>query len=200
MSQALPQTSVATGRLLQRALTSTGLWALVATLVVGGIGWSWIDAHGGLGEARATFGIGAAFVTVPLQAVIAVTPFPDEVIGFGNSIVYGFVMGAALNWIGWMLGAFIEYAIAYRSARDLNLRVARNLSEGPRWLRRFPPELPAFLILTRFLPLGGGHIANTTAGVCGVSLWRFAWTGAIGMIPGSLAISGLANGLLSWTL
>ena len=200
MSQVLFQTTVATARLLQRALRSPGLWALVATLAVGGIGWSWIDAHGGLGEARATFGIGAAFVTVPLQAVIAVTPFPDEVIGFGNSIVYGFVLGAALNWVGWMMGAFIEYAIAYRSARDLNLRVTRNVSKGPRWLRTLRPDLPAFLILTRFLPMGGGHIANTTAGVCGVSLWRFAWTGAIGMVPGSLVISGLANGLLGWTL
>ena len=36
MSQALLQTSVATARLLQRALTSPGLWALVATLAVGG--------------------------------------------------------------------------------------------------------------------------------------------------------------------
>jgi uncharacterized membrane protein YdjX (TVP38/TMEM64 family) len=200
MAQALSETPVAPASLLQRALTSPGLWALVATLAVGGVAWAWIDGHGGLAEARATFGIGAAFVTVPLQAIIAVTPFPDEVIGFGNSIAYGFVTGGVLNWIGWMLGAFIEYAIAYRSARDLNLRVARFVSEGPRWLRALPPEHPAFLILTRLLPLGGGHIVNTTAGVCGVSLWRFAWTGAIGMIPGSLAISGLANGLLSWTL
>ena len=200
MSQALLQTSVATGRFLQKALKSTGLWAFVATLAVGWFGWSWIEAHGGLGEVRATLGIGAAFITVPLQAILAVTPFPDEVIGFGNSMVYGFLIGAGLNWVGWMMGAFIEYTIAYRTARDLNLRVVRNVSERPKWLRRFPPDLPAFLILARLLPMGGGHIANATAGVCGVSLWRFAWTGAIGMIPGSLVISGLANGLLNWTL
>ena len=46
------------------------------------------------------------------------------------------------------------------------------------------------------LPIGGGHIVNSSSGVFGVPLRRFAWTGAIGMVPGSLAIAALANGLI----
>ena len=43
----------------------------------------------------------------------------------------------------------------------------------------------------RLLPIGGGHIVNSSSGAFGVPLLRFAWTSAIGTVPGSLAIAGL---------
>ena len=184
--------------LWRRLVVSRGLQMLVLVLALGGGAWAWIDSQGGVEAARLHFGLGAAVLTVPLQAVIAVTPFPDEVIGFGNSVMYGFATGAMLNWLGWMMGSFIEYGIAARSARDLDFQADRLRSRFPRLHRHFPPEHPAFLIVARLVPIGGGHIVNTSAGLYHVPLWRFAWTGAIGMIPGSLAIAGLANGLVTW--
>ena len=185
-------------RLWQRVLASRGLQGLVVLLVFSWLAWSWAGQYGSLESVRAQFGLRAAALTVVVQAVIAVSPFPDEVIGFANCVIYGFAVGALLNWLAWMLGSFIEYGIAARSARDLDLSPERIAQRLPRRLRRFPPDHVAFLILARLLPIGGGHLVNTAAGVCRVPLGRFAWTGAIGMLPGSLTISALANGFSSW--
>jgi len=184
--------------LWRKLALSRGFQMLALVVALGGIAWVWVDSQGGLEAARAHFGLWAAAFTVPLQAVVAVTPFPDEVIGLGNSVIYGFVTGAILNWIGWMMGSFIEYGIAARSARDFDIRSERIAARFPRLHRRFPPEHPAFLILARLLPIGGGHLVNATSGLFRVPLWRFAWTGAIGMIPGSIAIAAFANGIASW--
>ena len=42
-----------------------------------------------------------------LQASVTVTPFPDEVVGFANSMIYGFGLGFVLNWTAWMIGSLI---------------------------------------------------------------------------------------------
>jgi uncharacterized membrane protein YdjX (TVP38/TMEM64 family) len=180
----------------RRLLGSRGLQMLLLTFVVAWVAWRWAETVGGPEAIRERFGLWAAAVTVPLQAVLAVSPFPDEVIGFGNAAIYGFSIGFVLNWTGWMLGAFLEYSIAHRSARDLGFRYEHAAAKLPRPLRRLAPAHPAYLILVRLLPIGGGHIVNSSSGVFGVPLGRFAWTSAIGTIPGSLAIAALASGFL----
>ena len=180
--------------LSRRLLASRGLQMIVVALLVGGLAWLWIGSQGGPEVLRARFGPWAAALLVALQASISVTPFPDETIGFANAMIYGFVPGALLNWLGWMLGSYIEYAIARRAARDLNFDPERVSQRLPRLVPRLPPGHPAYLILARLLPLGG-HVVNSSAGAFAVPLWRFTWTGALGMIPGSLLIAALATGL-----
>jgi len=182
--------------LWRRVVASRGLQMLLLTFLVAWLAWRWAEAVGGAEAIRDRFGLWAAAVTVPLQAVLAVSPFPDEVIGFGNAAIYGFSIGFVLNWTGWMLGAFLEYAIAHRSARDLGFQYEHAASKLPRPLRRLAPAHPAYLILVRLLPIGGGHIVNSSSGAFGVPLLRFAWTSAIGTVPGSLAIAALASGLV----
>jgi uncharacterized membrane protein YdjX (TVP38/TMEM64 family) len=184
--------------LWRRIVASRGLQLAFMVIALGGIGWSWAESYGSLDAIRQELGLQAAALAVVIQAVIAVSPFPDEVIGFGNSVIYGFTLGAILNWCAWMLGSFLEYGLAWRSARDLEIEPARLQSRLGRLNRRFAPDHPMFLILVRLVPIGGGHIVNTSAGVLGVPLWRFAWTGAIGMIPGSIVIAGAANKLVGF--
>jgi len=183
--------------LWRRIVLARGVQMVVLALLTGGLAWAWTTSLGGVEVVRERFGVFAAIPLVLLQASITVTPFPDELIGFANSMIYGFAVGALLNWSAWMLGAYIEYAVARRSAYDFDFHPERISEKLPTLMRRFPPEHPAYLILARQIPIGG-HIVNSWAGAFKVSLWRFTWTAAIGLLPGSIAIAAAATGLVGW--
>jgi uncharacterized membrane protein YdjX (TVP38/TMEM64 family) len=183
--------------LWRRVVTSRGIQMIALILIVGGVGWSWATSQGGVELLRTRFGVWAAIPLMLLQASVTVTPFPDELIGFANSAIYGFGLGFTLNWVAWMLGALIEYAVARRSAYDFEFDPEQFSARMPSILRRYSAEHPLYLILARQVPFGG-HIVNSWAGAFRVPLWRFLWTGALGMIPGSIAIAAAANGLISW--
>jgi len=143
---------------------------------------------------RDELGIWAALFIIPVQAVVAVSPFPSEVIALVTSAFYGFWGGALLAWSAWFVAAFLQYALVRRTAQDFDFEHARK--RFPRRLRELPVSHPGFLILGRWLPYGA-HVVNTAAGAYGVSLARHAWCAAVSIAPPALIISGLANGLLT---
>ncbi len=148
---------------------------------------------GGAEVFRERFGPAAVLVIVPVQAVVAVSPFPSEILALGTSALYGFWGGALLAWCAWFLAAFLQYFVVQRTARDFDFdRVRRRL---PRWLRELPVSHPAFLILGRWFPYGA-HIVNSAAGAYGVALTRHAWCAGVSIVPPALLISAVANGLL----
>ena len=136
-------------------------------------------------------GPGAA-VLVVAQALIAVSPFPSQIVAVPLAVMYGFWRGVALIWTGWMLAAALQYWLSRRTADDIDLNSW--LERTPRWIRRFPAGHPLFLILARQLPIGP-HIVNITAGALHVPLWRHLWCAAIAVIPEAVIISGVSVGI-----
>ncbi len=179
--------------LWRRIVTSRGVQLIAATVLLGGLLVMWIDAMGGVEGVRDRFGWYTAVILVPVQALVAVSPIPSEVVALPSSAIHGFTLGAILNWIAWMLAAMLQYALARRTAQDFDFDGA--LDRLPGWLRRYPVDHPAFLIGVRQLPWGA-HVTNSAAGAFRVSLWRHIWCAAIGIVPGALLISALGNELL----
>jgi uncharacterized membrane protein YdjX (TVP38/TMEM64 family) len=179
--------------LWRRLARSRGLRLLLAVALAGWLLLEGIEAMGGSAGIRERFGSAAAFVLVPVQVVVSVSPLPGELVAAVSVAIYGPWTGAALAWLGWLLAAFVEYALVRRAARDL--AGAEDLERLPRWLRRLPADHPAFLIVARWLPFGG-HLVNATAGARGVPLGRFAWTSACSLVPVSLLFAGVTAGLL----
>jgi len=177
----------------RRLVRSRGLRLLVAVAIAGWLLVEGIDALGGPAGIRARLGPGAAFVLVPAQVLVSVSPVPGELVAAVSIAIYGPWTGAALCWLGWLLAAFLEYALVQRAARDLV--GPEDLERLPRWLSRLPAHHPAFLIVARWLPFGG-HLVNATAGARGVPLGRFAWTSALALVPVSLLFAGATTGLL----
>jgi uncharacterized membrane protein YdjX (TVP38/TMEM64 family) len=161
-----------------------GAWLLVSVL----------EGLGGPESIRDAYGLSRTWLFVPVHAVVAVSPFPGEVVAVVSSAVHGFWLGSVLNWIGWMLAAFLEYSLVRWTVREVDVD-ERAL---PNWIRRFPSGHPVFLIVGRLLPYGG-HLINGAAGAGGVSLGRFTWTAAIGTVPGAVGIAAFANGLVAAT-
>jgi uncharacterized membrane protein YdjX (TVP38/TMEM64 family) len=176
-----------------RVLRGRGVRGL---LLVALLGWAFLHALSWLGGPQAVreqYGMGAAAFLVPVQAVVAVSPAPGEIVALGVVAIYGFRLGALLIWAGWLLAALLEYALFRRIAADAGSQALA--ARTPRWLRRFPASHPAFLGLTRLLPFGN-HVVNAVAGSAGVPLWRFCWPSALALVPGSLLFAALASGVV----
>jgi uncharacterized membrane protein YdjX (TVP38/TMEM64 family) len=178
----------------RRALHSRGLLGIVSIITGGTALAAWMRSYGGAELMREHLGPLAALFIVPLQAVVAVSPFPSEVIALVTCTFYGFWGGALLAWSAWFVAAFLQYELVRRTAKDFDFEHARR--RFPRRLRELPVSHPAFLIVGRWLPYGA-HVVNSLAGAYEISLVRHGWCAAVSLIPPALIISGIANGLLA---
>ncbi len=179
---------------IRRVLKSRALY-LVAGLCLVAFGLTrWVESLGGPEGIWERFGLVAPAVSVPVHAIVAVTPFPSDVLSVGNGTIYGFWLGSALSWLGWYIGAFIEFQVGRRANRDFD--ISAWLSRAPAVLRRFPVGHPVFLIGSRLIPWAGGHISTLLPGAMGVPLRRFAWCAALAIVPPAMVMSGIGAGLL----
>ena len=92
-----------------------------------------------------------------------------------------------------MGAALIQYRLARRVGEQADLEA--KLDRLPAWLRRFPVGHPAFLIMGRWVPLGG-PLTNVAAGAFAVPLRRFAWCAALGYAPEAALNAAIGAGLL----
>ncbi len=179
---------------LRKVVRSQAVYLILGIVLVGLLLRRWVEALGGPAEVWERFGWIAPAITVPLHTVVAITPFPSDLMGVANGTVYGFWGGFMLSWLGWYLASFIQYGIGWRVRKDFDLE--RWLARAPARLRRFPVGHPVFLIGARFVPYAGGHLATLLPGAMGVALGRFAWCTAVALVPTSLLMAGIGAGLL----
>ena len=176
-----------------RLLFSPGLRVL---LLVGLMGWLLLEALQALGGpegVRTRWGLAAVAPLVLVHAIVAVSPFPSELIALVHGAIFGFALGWAMTWAGWLLGASLEYALFRRIASDVGEGGDERL---PKWLRRLPAQHPLFLIAGRLVPFGN-HAVNALAGSRRVPFGRFAWTSALAFLPFSAFVAGIASGLVN---
>jgi uncharacterized membrane protein YdjX (TVP38/TMEM64 family) len=176
----------------RRILASRGLQ------LAGGLGafaWilhRWLEWGGGPEALTARYGLLAAAILVPVQAVVTFVPLLGEMIAMTNAALYGFWLGSLLSWVAWMATSLLQYGVVRRTVSEFDLDAT--YERLPRWMRRFPAGHPVFLIGVR-IPFGG-PIVNTAAGVFGVPLWRHVWCAAVGIAPRAMFFAGLAVGAL----
>ncbi|MDJ0866137.1 MAG: VTT domain-containing protein [Myxococcota bacterium] len=180
---------------IQTWLRSPELRGLLLLLALAWLLIEALEQVGGPEAIRAEFGLTAAAILVPLHAVVAVTPFPSELIALGHGAIYGFALGSFFTWSGWMLAAVLEYALFRRLASDVG--ETPFVSRLPASLRRFPAHHPAFLIGGRLVPFGN-HVVNGVAGLRGVSFWRFLWATALALAPFSILVAAVGSGATAW--
>lgn len=195
MNQLPPGHARQRASLWRQLLASPAVMTLVGVLLIGALLTRWIASLGGPEAFREQFGNVAPLVTLPVHIVVTITPFPSDVICIANGTLYGFWVGAVLNWFGWFVASLVEFSLGRRARMDLNLE--SRLAQLPTWIRQFPVQHPVYLILSRQIPWLGGHVATLIPGSMGVHPSRFAWCSAIAIVPSSLLMAAIGAGLLS---
>jgi len=164
------------GSRIRSLLTSRLFLMLMAVFVAGYFANRFLTSLGGPEKVMEVYGIWAPIVTIAVFAILNLSYFPVDLMAVANGAIYGVPLGATLTWIARMIVAVVEYYVGKQGARDLDLDI--KLGKIP-WLNKFPVSHPLFLIGVRYVPYGGGHLANLVAGSRHVPWRRHLWTAAI---------------------
>lgn len=170
--------------------------AVIAVLLIVAAWLSQWLATNDLQSFRDSLGLSAALIVIPVHVVLALTPFPSDVVAIANGAMFGFFVGALLNWIGWWIAAVCQFELGRRARQDFDL--ANTSSKMPLWLRNLPFSHPIYLIGVRQIPWLGMHAASFVPGAAGVRFSRFLWCSTVGAIPGSILMSAIGAGLMHW--
>ncbi len=173
---------------------SRGILSIVCAVAMALAAVFWVRSVGGPEAVRERYGIFAPAISLVAHTAVATTPAGDLIPwAVANGTIYGFAQGALLSWLAWMGSSLLQFLIARRTAHDFALE--RHLDSLPKWVRRFPADQPAFLIVARWVPMGAS-VANVAAGALGVRMSRLLWCAAIGAAPPAIALSAFGAGTL----
>lgn len=122
---------------------------------------------------------------IALMIIHCFIPFPAELAALGAGALFGMVAGAALVWVGAMLGAALSFALALWLGRPF---VAAMLSPPAlaridAWTQR---QGATSLLAARLAPVIAFNLVNYAAGMTGVRWPVFLWTTAVGILPATL--------------
>ena len=135
------------------------------------------------------------YALAPLfMIVVAILPIPAEIPAMVNGMVFGAVAGTAVTWGGAVVGALISFELAKRYGRPMAIRLLR----GDRLEKVDAAALSASwpgLLAVRLIPTIAFTLVNWAAGLTAIPRWRFAWTTALGIIPGAIVFTATGSGL-----
>jgi len=186
-----PTNAASTARKRRLAILRLAVFAslIVAALVVA---WRWgyfqLDERQKLGElahrVHTMRWSEAAYVCIYAVAIAAV--LPAAVMTLLGGAVFGAWEGAALAWLGAMVGTCLAHMLARRVLRSA---ILRTLGEH-RILRRLRERADIMaLFRLRILPVAPFATLDYLAGAAGVALGRVLAATAIGVIPSVAAYS-----------
>jgi uncharacterized membrane protein YdjX (TVP38/TMEM64 family) len=133
-------------------------------------------------ESIRDLGIGGPMIVLGLCLIHAFLFYPAEIVDAAAGFVYGFGPGLALVMAGWMLNAWVAYAIGHSLAHPLLQRLM-----GPVRFRRAEATVArggvGLLLTIRLIPIVPFSLLSYAAGAARVPLWRYTWTTFVGYLP-----------------
>jgi uncharacterized membrane protein YdjX (TVP38/TMEM64 family) len=126
--------------------------------------------------------------------VVAILPIPAEIPAMLNGMVFGPVLGTVVTWSGAFVGALISFELARRLGRPVASRLL-----GARTVERLDgvaltASWPA-LLAVRLIPTIAFTLVNWAAGLTIIPRWTFAWTTALGILPGAVVFTVTGTGV-----
>lgn len=151
------------------------------------------DVHGLRAQLR---GLGAAGVAVVVGLILAhaVLLFPAELVNATAGLVYGFALALPLVLVAWAASGLLAYALGAVAGRPLALRLMGEprVAAAERLIERGGVTA---LLLARLIPFVPYSLVGYVAGAARVPVWRFVWTGVVGILPITAAATYLGHAL-----
>ncbi len=139
--------------------------------------------------------------SIGLMIFHSFVPFPAGFLAMANGMVFGPFIGVIVTWVGAMLGAFLAFGLSRILGRPFVERMLsrKNWQAIDSWTGK---NVTVLLLLSRFVPVVAFNLVNYAAGLTRATKWTFAWTTAIGILPGTMimVIMGDQIGDMDWTL
>ncbi|MBP1724125.1 MAG: hypothetical protein H6Q44_1830 [Deltaproteobacteria bacterium] len=129
-----------------------------------------------------SWGYWGVLASIGMMILHSFLPFPAEFVAIANGMIFGWVWGVVITWIGAMLGAFLAFLLARQYGQPLVRRVLskRKMQNLERWVARHGLGT---LFISRFIPIISFNLINYAAGLTKISWWTFSWTAGLGILP-----------------
>jgi uncharacterized membrane protein YdjX (TVP38/TMEM64 family) len=181
----------------QPASSSGLLWAVMTTLVgIAGLAVITLvvdplnDAvsaalrgdTSGVRESIKDLGIGGPLIVLGLCVIHSVLWYPAEIVDAAAGFVFGFWGGFALVMVGWLLNAWIAYAIGHSIGHPLLNRLLgqERFQRAEAMVARGGVML---LLSVRLIPIFPFSVISYACGAARVPFWRYTWTTMLGYTP-----------------
>jgi uncharacterized membrane protein YdjX (TVP38/TMEM64 family) len=139
------------------------------------------------------FGIPGVLLGILIQTAVNMLPVPGEFTSIVLMEIYGPVWGGIYSWIGGVAGAIGGLYITRWIAKPFFGKMAQPFLQR---VEQLIAEREALgLLVMRFVPFVPYHFVNYAAGLLNVKLLGFVWTTALGILPYTVAVSGIYAGL-----
>lgn len=135
-------------------------------------------------------GLGALFILVYVVLVAFALP-GAAVASVTGGFLFGLWTGTALNVVAATIGACVIFLAARWGFTALH----SDGGQRSRLVDALREDEISVLLLLRLVPVVPFALANLLPALAGVALGRFAWTTALGIIPGAVVYTSLGAGL-----
>jgi uncharacterized membrane protein YdjX (TVP38/TMEM64 family) len=122
-------------------------------------------------------------LSLPVGSILTIT----------SGYLFGLGAGASATVIGATIGACVIFLIARSSLGESLTRKVGPVLE--RFAEGFRKDAASYLLFLRFAPIFPFALVNIAPALLGARFSTFAWTTAIGIIPGTLAFTSIGAGL-----
>lgn len=129
-------------------------------------------------------------------AIVAFSLPGAAIISLTGGFLFGVFPGFLFNLTGATIGAIAIFTAAKMGLGDYLSSKMDNAGGMVGKIKKGLAENEvSFLLLMRFVPAFPFFVANLVPALVGTRLWTFAWTTAIGIIPGGLVYTWVGAGL-----
>lgn len=189
----------------QQMATLSVLAAVLFVMVAGGIlMWGWLSRAGltGLGHSVdesvaviRSWGAWGVLGSIALMTLHSFLPFPAEVVALANGMVYGPVWGAALTWVGAMIGASAAFGVARLLGRPFVQRLL-SVEHRQRLTMWSHDRGGVTLLVSRLIPVIAFNFINYAAALTDISWWTFLWATGLGILPLTVVLAILGDRMI----
>jgi uncharacterized membrane protein YdjX (TVP38/TMEM64 family) len=136
----------------------------------------------GVRESIRDLGIGGPLIVLGLCIIHSVLWYPAEIVDAAAGFVFGFWGGFALVMVGWLLNAWIAYAIGHSIGHPLMNRLLgrERFERAEAMVARGGVML---LLSVRLIPIFPFSVISYACGAARVPFWRYTWTSIVGYTP-----------------
>jgi uncharacterized membrane protein YdjX (TVP38/TMEM64 family) len=155
---------------------------------VSAVAFLYLDRNNSVSNLIHSFGASGVIGAVLAMAILCVTPFPSEGLLIMYLKVYGVIWGTLYAWSGFVLASIAIFGVSrYLGSKAIRSWVSRERFDAiDEWIKR---KGTIGLLFVRLLPIPALVVNLITGIMPSVSLWKYAWTGAVTIIPYYIAAS-----------
>ncbi|WP_187274599.1 TVP38/TMEM64 family protein [Paenibacillus sp. N3.4] len=140
-----------------------------------------------------SLGFVGILIGLVVQLAANILPVPGEFISIVLMEIYGPIWGGVLSWIGGLGGAVGALYLTKWVAKPFFGKLAQPFLKK---VEEFINKHEIFgLLLIRFVPFVPYHFVNYAVGFLNVKIWTFVWTTGLGILPYTIAMSGIYAGV-----